>query len=180
MTFALTWPPSVLKAAGLSVIEETGWQTRGHGDMGFVKGVMLHHTAGPKTGNAPSLQTVLNGRPDLPGPLAQLLLARDGTYYIIAAGKCYHAGPGEWQGITMGNSCFIGIEAENTGLPDDPWPSHQMDCYVRGVTALLKHIGAHSIMACGHREYALPHGRKNDPSFSMEEFRIKVHNLLMQ
>ena len=175
MTYALIWLPAVLKAAGLTVVEEPGWPTRGHGDMGFVKGVLCHHTAGPLDhGDAPSLDTVINGRPDLAGPLAQLVLGRSGTYYTVAAGKCYHAGAGIWQGVTMGNSELIGIEAENTGLPNDPWPAVQMDAYARGCAALLKHIHAPVVMCAGHKEYATPHGRKDDPSFDMPTFRAAV------
>jgi hypothetical protein len=39
-------------------------------------------------------------RPDLSGPLAQLCLGRDGAFYIIAAGRAYHAGAGNWQGVS--------------------------------------------------------------------------------
>ena len=185
MVFSLTWLPEVLERAGLKVAEQPGWRTRGHGDMGTVRGVICHHTAGPKNGIMPSLGIVTNGRPDLAGPLAQLCLGRDGTYFVVAAGLASHAGAGSWQGITSGNSSFIGIEAENTGLADDnPWPAVQMDAYARGVAAILTHIGAQPIMAAGHLEYALPAGRKPDPSFStgtrqqriqaMSEFRAQV------
>jgi hypothetical protein len=185
MVFSLTWLPEVLEGAGLKVAEQPGWRTRGHGDVGTIKGVICHHTAGPKNGNMPSLGIVTNGRPDLAGPLAQLGLGRDGTWFVIAAGRASHAGAGNWQGVTTGNSSFIGIEAENTGLENDnPWPDVQMDAYRRGVAAILKHIGAQPIMAAGHLEYALPVGRKSDPSFSvgnrdqriaaMKQFRADV------
>lgn len=168
MVFSLTWLPDVLERAGLKVAEQPGWRTRGHGDMGTVRGVMCHHTAGPKNGIMPSLDIVTNGRPGLAGPLSQLCLGRDGTYFVVAAGRASHAGAGQWQGITSGNSSFIGIEAENTGLANDhPWPAVQMDAYARGVAAILKHIGAQPIMAVGHLEYAEPAGRKPDPSFSI-------------
>jgi hypothetical protein len=174
MAFSLTWLPQVLEDAGLKVAEQPGWRTRGHGDVGTIKGVICHHTAGPKNGNMPSLGIVTNGRPDLAGPLAQLGLGRDGTFFVIAAGRCSHAGAGKWQGITTGNSSFIGIEAENTGKADDhPWPAVQMDAYRRGVAAILKHIGAQPIMAAGHLEYATPPGRKPDPSFSISNDRQK-------
>ena len=168
MPFSLTWLPDVLESAGLKVAEQPGWRTRGHGDVGTIKGVICHHTAGPRNGNMPSLGIITNGRPDLAGPLAQLGLGRDGTYFVVAAGKAFHAGPGKWEGVTDGNTSFIGIEAENTGLANDnPWPDVQMDAYKRGVAAILKHIGASSKMAAGHLEYALPPGRKSDPSFSV-------------
>ena len=178
MAFALTWLPDVLKAAGLKVEVQPGWETRGLGDMGIVRGVMCHHTAGPASGNMPCLGVITNGRPDLRGPLSQLGLGRDGTYYVIAAGKAQHAGKGRWQGVTTGNTNFIGIEAENTGVAADPWPEVQMLAYRRGVAALLGKIGVGAIMCCGHKEYALPLGRKSDPSFDMVDFRARVGALL--
>ncbi len=174
MTFALTWLAPVLRAAGCQVIEQPDWKTRGRGEMGIVRGVLCHHTGGALHGNAPSLPTVEHGRSDLPGPLSHLFLARDGTFHVLAAGRCNHAGAGEWHGITTGNSSLIGIEAENTGMPNDPWPTGQTDAYARGVGGILSHIGADDVMAAGHKEYALPKGRKIDPSFDMVTFRQHV------
>ncbi|WP_219821309.1 peptidoglycan recognition protein family protein [Methylobacter tundripaludum] len=180
MLYSLDWLENVLSSAGLKVAIQPGWKTRGHGDVGKIKGVMCHHTAGPKTGNMPSLGVVTNGRTGLSGPLAQLCLGRDGTFYVVAAGKCFHAGKGDWKGITTGNTSFIGIEAENTGInkpgdpKHDPWPAVQIDAYRRGVAAILKHIGQDESMCCGHKEYRLPLGFKNDPTFNMDQFRKDV------
>jgi len=178
MAFSLTWLPTVLLNAGLKVAEQPGWQTRGRSDIQGVLGVMCHHTAGPRTGIMPSLGIVTNGRPDLQGPLSQLCLGRDGTFFVVAAGRANHAGAGNWQGVATGNGSFIGIEAENTGLTQgpnaDPWPNVQMDAYRRGVAAILKKLKSNAIMCCGHSEYALPVGRKSDPSFDMEAFRRHV------
>jgi len=178
MAFSLTWMPDVLLAAGLKVAEQPGWQTRGRAEMGTVRGVICHHTAGARTGNMPSLGVVTNGRPDLSGPLAQLCLGRDGTFFVVAAGRANHAGAGNWQGIATGNTSFIGIEAENTGQITGPnaeaWPAVQLDAYRRGVAAILTRARADAIMCCGHKEYALPVGRKNDPTFDMDDFRHKV------
>src|SRR5436190_17436901 len=179
MPFSLTWLPDVLKAAGLKVAPVPGWENRGHGDVGHTVGVICHHTVGPKTGNMPALNTLINGRSDLPGPLAQLGLGRDGTYYVVAAGRANHAGHGSWNGLVNGNQHFIGIEAENTGHPDDqPWPEVQMDAYRRGVAALLSHVGLTAEACCGHKEWALPAGRKPDPSFDMHKFRTDVDAIL--
>lgn len=175
MAKSLTWLPDVLKGAGLKVAPVPGWEDRGRGDVGQIFGVLCHHTVGPRTGNMPSLNILINGRGDLPGPLAQLGLGRDGTYFVIAAGRCNHAGKGSWQGVTTGNTSFIGIEAENTGLANDsPWPEVQMDAYRRGVAAILTHINRGAEFCAGHKEYALPAGRKPDPSFDMNAFRSSV------
>lgn len=178
MAYSLTWLPDVLEAAGLKVAEQPGWLDRGVGDAGATKGVICHHTGGAATGNMPSLGVITNGRPGLSGPLAQLGLGRDGTFYVVAAGRAQHAGPGEWREIRTGNTNFIGIEAENTGKPDDIWPAVQMDAYRRGVAAILRKIGASEQMCCGHKEYALPPGRKPDPLFDMNAFRAGVAAIL--
>lgn len=178
MVYSLSWLADVLRKAGCAVVEEPGWKTAGRGEMGPVKGVILHHTAGPKTGNAPSLGIVQHGRPDLPGPLSQLFLARDGTFHVIGAGRCNHAGKGSWKGLVTGNTNCIGIEAENMGTSADPWPEVQYAAYVKGVAAILQHCGLTSDWAIGHKEYALPKGRKIDPSFDMDDFRDAVSDAM--
>ncbi|MBX9815270.1 MAG: N-acetylmuramoyl-L-alanine amidase [Sphingomonas sp.] len=176
MPFSLIWLPQVLRAEGLRVAEQPGWVDRGRGPMGAVAGVMCHHTATKdRDRNMPTLRVLTEGRSDLPGPLAQLGLGRDGTYYVIAAGRCNHAGEGVWQGIT-GNSRFIGIEAENSGAADDAWNPVQLDAYHRGVAAILRHLRLPVERVCGHKEYAP--GRKPDPSLDMAQFRQIVADIL--
>lgn len=183
MTFSLLWLPRILKDAGLKVALVDGWESRGRREMGPVKGVICHYTAGQRKGNMPSMDTLIRGREAsedaeaLPGPLAQLGLGRDGTFYVIAAGLANHAGLGSWKGITTGNSNFIGIEAENTGGHDDsPWPAVQVDAYQRGVAAVLKQVGRGAEFCCGHKEYAPT--RKQDPDLDMNEFRTAVAAIL--
>jgi hypothetical protein len=182
MSFSLLWLPSVLRAWGLTVIEVPGWQNRGHGDEGKVLGVLCHHTCGPLHGDLPDLNVLVDGRPDLGGPLCNLGLGRTGTFYMIAAGKGWHAGRGAWHGVTDGNANLIGIEAENTGETTgaraDTWPDVQMKAYKRGCAAILSHIHALPIMCAGHKEYALPKGRKDDPDFDMNQFRADVAALM--
>jgi peptidoglycan hydrolase-like protein with peptidoglycan-binding domain len=179
MAFSLIWLPHVLKQAGLKVAVVPGWEERGRADMGRIAGVICHHTAGPRQGNMPSLKIITEGRADLPGPLSQLGLGRDGTFYVIAAGRSNHAGAGTWNGVSNGNANFIGIEAENTGLANDfPWPAVQLDAYQRGVAAILRHLQIGPEACCGHREYALPSGRKPDPSLDMPTFRSTVAAIL--
>jgi hypothetical protein len=173
-----------LTNAGLKVAEVPGWKDRGAGnaDIGQVLGVLCHHTGVRSTKNMPTLNALINGRPaeknlkGIPGPLAQLGLARDGTFFLIAAGRANHAGTGMWQGITSGNTHFIGIEAENSGDADDEWPPVQIDAYQRGVAAILSHIRQPAIFCAGHKEYAPD--RKDDPSFKMVPFRAAVEKIL--
>jgi N-acetyl-anhydromuramyl-L-alanine amidase AmpD len=83
-----------------------------------------------------------------------------------------------WQGVVNGNSSFIGIEAENSGISANPWPNVQLDAYYRGVAAILKKIGKGAQFCAGHKEFALPRGRKSDPNLDMNDFRLKVGNIM--
>jgi hypothetical protein len=174
----LTDLADILRNAGLTVVEVAGWKTRGHGVMSSVKGILIHHTAGAATGEYPSLNIVRDGRPDLAGPLSQLGLGRSGTWYVIAAGRSYHAGATIDDSI-FGNSNAIGIEAEATGNPSTNtghayWPEVQYQSYIRGVRALQAAYGIPKSRVLGHKEAAVPLGRKPDPNFSMDEFRAAL------
>ena len=166
----LTDLAAAVRASGLPVIEVPGWKTRGHGQMTAVDTIVCHHTAGPAKGNYPSLSVVRDGRADLPGPLAQLGLARDGTVYVIAAGVAYHAGVVKES--SYDNWHAIGIEAEATGV--DPWPEAQLDAYARLCAALCARYRLPVARVLGHKEVCSPSGRKVDPNFDMPAFRNRV------
>lgn len=169
----------VLRSAGVKVIEVPGWKSASYRPMVAVKGCINHHTAGPPHAHGtPSLNVVIRGRPDVSGPLCNIYLATDGTAYTVAAGRANHAGKGEFHGITDGGSNLIGIEAENAGDGHDPWPAVQMDAYASICAALAKHYGFPVDMVIGHKEWALPRGRKVDPSFDMDDFRMDVAHLI--
>jgi hypothetical protein len=163
------------RKSGLPVAEQSGWKTRGHGGLSGVSAIICHHTAGPATGEAPSLGVVQNGRTGLPGPLSQLVLGRSGTVYVVAAGLAYHAGTTfqSWQG----NAYTIGIEAEATGT--SPWPAVQYEAYVRLCKALADHYRVPYDRVLGHKEVASPLGRKIDPNLDMAAFRAAVNNLAL-
>lgn len=153
----LTWLPGVLRDAGLKVDELDGWETRTTRKSGLVVlGVVGHHTATSTRWLDGHVAALLrDGRRDLSGPLAQLGLERDGTFVVIAAGRCNHNGFGTW-----GNDS-VGIEAYNDGV-GEPWPAVQVDAYVRGVAAILAHLGLSADHFLGHRE--TDPKRKIDPA----------------
>lgn len=143
-----------LRAYGCTVVEHPGWTTAGSPDFNPL-GVVCHHTASQPPANAPALGTVVNGRPDLPPPLANVVLARDGTAIVTAAGRANHAGSGSWQGL-VGNSMVWGIEAENNGT-GEVWTQRQLGEYVRVTAALLAlSRRTDSSWACRHAEWAGP------------------------
>jgi len=156
--------------SGLHIIEEDGWMYAGHGDHNYPRSVADHHTAGPATGNCPSLNTVKYGRTDLPGPLANLFLCRDGTVHVVAAGMAYHAGAVIDPDYANQNS--IGIEAEHDGV--SPWPSSLYNDYLALCDSLIKWYGLSKFTVMGHKEICSPPGRKIDPNFDMLAFRASM------
>lgn len=167
----LTALATIAKRTGYPVVERAGWKTRGRAPMSGAKSIICHHTAGGPSGNYPSLGVVQNGRAGLPGPLAHYGLGRDGTIYVIAAGRANHAGVVDT--TAHSNSYAIGIEAENTGR-GEKWSNAQMDAYAKLCRELCDHYGIPISQVRGHREVARPKGRKVDPSFDMNAFRKMV------
>jgi hypothetical protein len=168
----LTWLADVLRDAGLKVYEEPGWQTR-ETRYGFEPvGLICHHTAsGPATSDAAVRRLLVVGRPDLPGPLSQLGLRRDGTFDVIAAGRCNHNGYGTW-----GNDS-IGIEAYNDGK-GEPYTQAQYNAYVTGAAAICRRMKwAPDTRILGHKES--DPDRKVDPTFDMKAFRLRVSRSLV-
>jgi hypothetical protein len=139
-----------LRNAGLSVVEVDGWQTRGSSSF-TPRGSVNHHTAGPATGNIPSLDTLIYGRSDLPGPLCNVAQARNNDVYVIAAGRANHAGDGGWAGLS-GNSSVWGLEVENVGTQAEPWRADQVETMARIHAALISGTTDESTV-CQHFEW---------------------------
>lgn len=164
------WIPDKLREYGLKVVEIDGWKTRGDDNL-TPKGLVCHHTASTAGADHPALGICINGRSDLPGPLCQVLLSRNGTCYVVASGVANHAGSGGWKGLS-GNSQVLGIEAENNGL-GEPWNNY--DQYIACAAALQDGANFSTDYICGHKEWTT---RKIDPyGIDMNEFRRDVKEI---
>jgi hypothetical protein len=137
-----------IRANGVKVVETSGWKTRGSSSF-TPFGHVYHHTA---TTTLP-LNTLINGRSDLPGPLCTSALDTDGTCYIIAAGRANHAGEGGWNGLT-GNSRMTGLEITHPGTY--PLPDNLIEVAIRIGAAELEAPGSSrdASYACQHYEWA--------------------------
>lgn len=176
----LLWLADVARQAGLTVVEVPGWEQRGRSTMSDRPRVLIAHHTGTSArapGEYPSLQIVRDGRPDLPGPLSHYGLGRSGTVYVIASGKANHAGVGKWGSVHLSTDT-IGIEAEHPG-DRTPWPAAQISAYERLSAAVLRYLGLPESCLCAHREWALPKGRKPDPTgIDMQGMRSRVGALM--
>lgn len=122
---------------------------------------VFHHTASAAGANAPALGICTHGRSDLPGPLCNILVGRDGTMFYVAAGRANHAGLGRYPDGTTGNHLSIGWECENNGI-GEPWPERQLDAIARGQAAVGERLGLRADRVIYHRTFAP--SRKIDPS----------------
>lgn len=173
-----TWLAGVLRAEGLDPVEYPGWRERGHGTFSDIRGVMVHHTGSDRATAA----SIAHGRPDLPGPLSQLHIARDGTVTVVAAGVAWHAGVGmyPWVPANMGNWHLIGIECANSGTgPTAPhrrnWPDAQYFALVGCCAAINRRLRLPATRTIGHKEYAGRAQGKWDPgAIDMDELRRDI------
>lgn len=173
-----------------------GWQTFARPGSWSPVGVIVHHTAGRN-----DLNTVIHGRPDLPGPLANLYVDRDApwTVTLISGGRCNHAGAGAARVLDevrqdvapvgdalarglidgpVGNGLFYGLEAENMGDGVQHWPVPQLEAIAATCAALCRLHGWSANRVIAHREWTR---RKPDPrGVSMPALRARVAALIAQ
>ena len=165
------------RRSGLKVVTIDGWQTRGRpaSTGGFApRGVLCHHTGDRSDGLAYANWLANVGRSDLPAPLCQLSIDRQGVVYVIAAGRANHAGKAKASGPMPagdGNELYIGIEAQNTG--SEGWTAVQRDAYVRLCAALCAHYGWSADHVRAHKETSIT-GKWDPGAIDMAAFRDAV------
>lgn len=188
---------AALKAEGLDVVEMTGWRTNNRNHIkawGPVNGVVIHHTAGTD-----SKSFVFHGTADLPGPLCNSYLPKDGTVYMVGNGRANHAGtfaanafsamlnedevhpyPDAYEPIDA-NSRTYGIEIENLGDGKDYYPTAQYDAAVKWAAAICRFHGWTEHSVIGHKEGTRrkidpkgPIGSASGAAWDMNKFRDDV------
>lgn len=176
-----TWMLPVLRDAGLQVATVSGWEGRGRpASTGhFAPGYVGNHHTGTRTlGAHPTLGLVTRGRSDLPGPLCQLLLARDGVFWCVASGRANHAGVSNGTGLLLpgdGNWQMIGIEVETSGF--EAMTAAQRRALPIGNAAILRHLGHGAAGAFLHQTWSIT-GKwdlaENGQTIDLGEFRDQV------
>lgn len=144
------WMADEYRKAGLKVVEIEGWKNRGRpASTGNFdpRGQKTNHHTGTRTSASnrmPTLRTLIQGRPDLPGPLAQKGIGYDGTVYVIAAGRANHAGRVGKRGVpgmpygADGNALALGDEVDTNGT--QTMPKAQRDALAKVNAVDLKHF----------------------------------------
>lgn len=126
------WLADEFRAAGLKVVEVDGWENRGRpastGNYDPRGPLTKHHTGVTSSASRPhpTLSVLITGRSDLPGPLIPYTTGYDGTVYVVAAGRCNHAGPIGKSGVLGmpkgydGNALAMGDEVDTNGTQTLP------------------------------------------------------------
>lgn len=170
----LTDLAAAVRKSGLNVVEIPGWQTRTRPGTFAPSGVLVHHTGGDSDTRAYVDWMTLTGRSDLPAPLCQLALSRNGTVYVCAAGRSNHGGVAKATGpMPSGdaNALYIGIEAMNNG--SEGWTASQYAAYVALCAALCEHYGWGADRVRAHRETSVT-GKWDPGLLDMDHFRNDI------
>lgn len=184
----------VLRDEGLKVVEYKNWRTnnRNHkGLWGPVHGVVVHHTV--TKGTAHTVELCYSGHSTLPGPLCQIVIAKDGTVYLVGNGRANHAGSGDGDVFRAvvneiaplpaaneadwdGNRHFYGLECENLGDGKDPWPTVQLAAIEKTAAAICREHGWTHRSVIGHKEWQP--GKVDPRGFSMDWMREIIEHRL--
>lgn len=85
----------------------------------------------------------------------------------------WHAGKSRFKGRDSVNDFSIGIEIVNRGDNKDPYPDAQYGAVADLVAWLMKTYDVPMDRLTGHRDVALPKGRKDDPSDNFDRDRVR-------
>lgn len=108
-----------LRAAGITVHEWPGWESRGNGQTSAYEGCIVHHTASPY---GMTYQALVTGRADLAGPLCNYGGNEDGSLTVVAAHPANHAGASGGRSMgplpitTLFNKRVMGLEIVYPGI----------------------------------------------------------------
>ncbi|MDF2732659.1 MAG: N-acetylmuramoyl-L-alanine amidase family 2 [Desertimonas sp.] len=164
----LTWLADELRGAGLNVVEYQGWQTRARSSGGYDANplcVMWHHTASNTT-PANDANFMCNGSSDR--PIANLLIARNGEVWVLAAGATNTNGKGGPLSFSRGqvpldsmNTRALGCEIANTGTGEQ-YPQAQVDAMFVVSNVCNRRFGNQPADVASHNLWAPT--RKIDPA----------------
>jgi N-acetyl-anhydromuramyl-L-alanine amidase AmpD/HEAT repeat protein len=96
--------------------------------------------------------------------------------------RAWHAGYSSWRGKMGVNDYSVGIEVLNDGDSKDPFTEPQYNSLARLTAYLMKKYDVPVSRVIGHRDIALPMGRKIDPAdnFNWKLFKGKIRTILNQ
>lgn len=133
--------------------------------------IILHHTA-----PFPSLSKVGYFFQDVNSRVSShFTVGKDGVIIqsVDEKDRAWHAGPSAWLGKNNVNDYSLGIEILNDGDSKDPFTELQYNAVAKLVSYLMKKYDIPLSKVIGHRDIAIPLGRKIDPSDNFDWKLVK-------
>lgn len=154
------------------------------------RGIIIHHTGANSTRREIPPERMIEGRSNLPGPLVQFGVSRNGRIDVYTNGRGHHAGPGSARVLNAvlkdaelpsrpgsdgpsGNTHFLGIEVDHSGT-DDELLGHHWTAAARLAANLCDLWDWPTSRVIGHSEWTR---RKTDPIYGMRTFRELVETV---
>jgi len=132
--------------------------------------IVLHHTAGGGTAQDVGRQF----QKPKPEVSSHYIVDKEGT--IVQAvddkARAFHAGKSVFKGRQDVNDFSIGIELVNRGDGKDPFTEKQYHALGKLVAYLQSEYGIPRDRITGHKDVALPRGRKTDPAANFSYARL--------
>jgi hypothetical protein len=166
----LTWLADDLEAAGLQVVRYAGWTTRARRSGGYADTplcVMWHHTASSTTASNDAYYMC---HTSASRPICNVLVARSGEVWVLAAGATNTNGSGRSLAFSQGmvptnrmNEWAVGMELANNGV-GQPYPQVQIDAAFTVSNRVNQRLGGKPTDVATHAHYAPD--RKIDPAMA--------------
>lgn len=133
--------------------------------------IVLHHTVTPTLEKTVEYFLTEESRVS-----SHYVLGRDGrlVQMVKDEDRAWHAGESSWKGVDNCNDYSIGVEIVNRGDGVEPFTEEQYVTLTRLLTVLVARYGIAKDMVVGHRDIALPPGRKIDPADNFNWERISA------
>ena len=160
--------PGVFKKPPVIAAPSPNWNERGGKD---IDTIVLHHTAS-NNGQA-DLAHMRNPKSEVS---AHYMVDRDGKIYQLVGDskRAWHAGKSELHGVpTDVNGRSIGIEIVNDGSGRTPFTEAQYKSLTQLVGFLKQEYKVPMNNLVGHKDVAVPKGRKNDPAANFDWNRLR-------
>jgi N-acetylmuramoyl-L-alanine amidase len=134
--------------------------------------IVIHHTA--SNNGAGDLAHLRDPKAEVS---AHYMLDRDGKIYQLVGDskRAWHAGKGELHGVpTDVNGRSIGIEIVNDGSGKTPFTEAQYKSLTQLVGYLKQEYKVPMNNIVGHKDVAVPKGRKTDPASNFDWNRLRT------